>query len=130
MKQSYSLVTKINFLDLCECHLLPYYRTLNINKNNNTEKLTVMTILYLYDYSKVQKVSLVTPQVVNGRTSTPRQRWIFFDRAGIRTSISGSSTKQRTSFMYFTTVRARPNPLTIQYKYNLKTCRQLFGCKT
>ena len=35
-----------NFIDLCEFHLLPYWRTLGINKNNNIENLTVMTVLY------------------------------------------------------------------------------------
>ena len=40
-----SLVTNINFIDVCECHLLPYCRTLDINKNNNIENLTVITVL-------------------------------------------------------------------------------------
>ena len=35
---------------ICQCHLLPYYGTLNINKNNNTKNLTVMAVLYLNDY--------------------------------------------------------------------------------
>ena len=35
---------------ICQCHLLPYYRTLTINKNNNTKNLTVMAVLYLNDY--------------------------------------------------------------------------------
>ena len=50
MKQSYFLSNQIIFLDICECHLLPYYRTLDINTNNNIENLTVMAVLYLYDY--------------------------------------------------------------------------------
>ena len=40
-----SLVAKIIFLDLCECHLLPYFRThSNININNYTGNSTVMTV--------------------------------------------------------------------------------------
>ena len=34
-----------NFSDLCEFHLLPYCRPLDINKNNNIENLTVMAVL-------------------------------------------------------------------------------------
>ena len=37
-----------NFIDLCEFHLLPYWRTLDINKNNNIENLTLMAILSCY----------------------------------------------------------------------------------
>ena len=37
-----------NFIDLCEFHLLPYWRTLDINKNNNIENLTLMAVLWCY----------------------------------------------------------------------------------
>ena len=48
----------MNFLDLCERHLLPYYRTNNINKNNNSENLTVKTVLYLYGYGRNDRAEI------------------------------------------------------------------------
>ena len=40
-----SFVTEINFLNLCECNALAYYRTHNININNNTENLTSIAVI-------------------------------------------------------------------------------------
>ena len=50
MKQSYFLGNSDKFPYLRECHLLGYYRTHDINKNNKTENITVMAVLYLYDF--------------------------------------------------------------------------------
>ena len=47
----------MNFFDPCECHLLPYYRTLDTNKNNNNVNLTVKAVLYLNDYGTGGKLA-------------------------------------------------------------------------
>ena len=58
MNNLISSVTKIIFLDLVRVSSIAVLQNPQLNKNNNTENLTVMSVLYFYDFVLDQREKL------------------------------------------------------------------------